>query len=483
MITGDFIGVDFGTTNTAVVFVKKDEYGEQVIPLTDSGYPFASLLAIYSDHVDFGNNVKKYRENISSDCKIISSFKSLLGTEKTIAVNGNTFTAKQIVAKYFECVKQFIQEKHSIEIKEASLSFPVDFTPEARQELREAALAAGITVNNMVSESTAAYLATYNQLKGLSRVMVIDWGGGTLDISILEVENKKVREVSVYGAKIGGDDIDRELAERVHSMLNLKCEDRSKCVQFREMPAEQQAKMICACEKAKIQISELSDNYLLTIRDYGEYGTKTIPISFELFEDIVKPIIRNRVLTVINDAMERAEFSKASIDAVIIAGGSSNLRTFENAILNLFGDEKVILPDNIQFVSAKGAALMPFIGGNFKLNDGIGIVMSDDTVYPIFQKDVDGVGSEIGPYTFSLTEDSYDAHFIFTNSNGRFVYEKINIPTKGFLKERLTVTANITDDQIANIKIHSSAVPDKLKDHTVKIKNLTYHYDLSEFDN
>ena len=98
---------------------------------------------------------------------------------------------------------------------------------------------------------------------------------------------------------------------------------------------------------------------------------------------------------------------------------------------------------------------------------------------PILHKNKDGVGSKSNRFTFSLTEDSPDAHFIITNGDGRIVYDKMNTPTKGFLQERLEVTAEIDKDQIANIKIHNNTVADELKDSKIKIHNLTFYYDLS----
>jgi len=484
-----YIGIDFGTTNTSLVEIFKNKYEEVSRILGDYGnFPFASMLAFYPDNrVAFGNAVKN--QSLLSEienCEIVSSFKSFLGKDKPIFINNMALKPKQIVSIYFECLKKAIKERFNLEIKEASFSFPVDFTPEARQDLRDAAEMAGITVTGMISESTAAYLAVREDVRAFSRVMVIDWGGGTLDVSILETENNKVRELAVYGEQIGGDDIDRALAERIHNLFNLKMmnEKADKCVRFDEMPKKQQDRMITACEGVKIQISEDGSDYMFSIRDYGDYDTQTVTITNEFFEDIVRPVIFKKVLKTIDTAMGYAGLTAAYIDAVIIAGGSSNLRQFRTAIRNLFGEDKVIFPDDAQFISGKGAALVPLMNGKFKLNDNVGIIMSDNTIFPILKKGEDGVGSKKDKYTFSLTEDSPDAHFIITNGDGKIIYDKVNIPTKGFLKERLEVSAYIDDNQVANIEIQSKLVSDELKEKypPIKIKKLTYYYDLSEID-
>ena len=280
------------------------------------------------------------------------------------------------------------------------------------------------------------------------------------------------------GEQIGGDYIDKELAQRIHAKLNLKLENKDEAVAFEEMAPEQKDKLINACEKAKIQISEDGGNYLLTIRNYGIYGTKTLKISVEEFEDILKPIIEKYVVTTIRKVLYRAELSPGSIDAVVAAGGSSSLRMFGLVLENIFGAEKVIRPQDFQFVSAEGAAVTNLIGGDFRLNDDVGILLSDNTVFPILQKEKDGVNSE-KQYTFSLVEDAPDAHFIFTNGNGKNVFDKINVPTKGFLKEHLVVTAQIGFDQIARIKIHSDAMP-KSYLQKLEISGLTYYYELAK---
>lgn len=98
---------------------------------------------------------------------------------------------------------------------EAVFSIPVDFSARARTELLEAAKCIGIKVKGFVSESSAAYISKINDIKAFSKVMVIDFGGGTLDLSILNLKDKKVYEDAVYGIKFGGDDIDKELALRL----------------------------------------------------------------------------------------------------------------------------------------------------------------------------------------------------------------------------------------------------------------------------
>ncbi len=481
MKTGSLISIDFGTSNTSIVSVMRDEHGEKVAILGEDGeFPFASLLAISNENkLFFGNKVRKSRDQLEESCRLVSSFKSLLGTNDCISVNGKEISPTQLTSEYFKCLKRVIQKKFNIDIKEAAFSFPVDFSPEARQDLVNAAEKADIKVRGMVSESTAAYMAVRDKLKGKSRVMVVDWGGGTLDISIIETERNRICESSVYGEKIGGDDIDLALAKRVHALLGDKVEDKSKLCEFDEMPSAERDKMLSAAERAKIQLSEDGEEYPLTIRDYGSYGTKTVFITNEMFTEMIKPIIKDRVLASINTALERAGVSVADIDAVVIAGGSSYLRPYADAMLNLFGESRIVLPEKLQFVSAIGAASALFAEGKFKLSEDVGILMSDDSVYPLLHKDDDGVGSQSAVCSFSLVEDAHEAHIIVANGSGRNIYKRIDVLTKGFLVERLEVSAKIDDTQVAVFTVHNSSVPDQSKDTVFKVNGLTFYYDLT----
>lgn len=481
MKTGSLISIDFGTSNTSIVSVMRDEHGEKVVVLGEEGeFPFASLLAISNENkLFFGNKVRKSRDQLAESCKLVASFKSLLGTDESISVNGKEITPTQLTSEYFRCLKKVVAKKYNIEIKEATFSFPVDFSPEARRDLVEAAAKADIKVVGLVSESTAAYMAVLDKVKGKSRVMVVDWGGGTLDISILETNGSRIREAAVYGEKIGGDDIDYALAGRVHSLLSDKIEDKSKACAFEEMSSAERDKMLSAAERAKIQLSEDGEEYPLTIRDYGDYGTKTIFITNDMFTEMIKPIIKDRVLAAINTAMERAGVSTADIDAVVIAGGSSYLRPYADAMLNLFGEEKLILPEKPQFISAIGAAVAHFAEGQFKLSDDLGIMMSDGTVLPLLKKDKDGVGSKSEKYSFSLVEDSSTAHIVIANGNGRTIYKRMDVPAKGFLMERFEISAEIKDTQVAEITVHNEAAPVEEKDTVCRVNGLTFYYDLT----
>lgn len=480
-----YIGIDFGTTTTAVVCIQDDEYGRKIINLGEEGeYPFSSIVAIPKDSnepLKFGREVRNQRLAIAETHEVYTSMKPYLGKSDSFVVGGKRYYPKDITTAFLQYIKNYIKQKYGIIINDAAFAFPVDFSPEARRDLYEAANNAGITIKAFVNESTAAYMANRDAGRAFSRVMVLDWGGGTFDISILRLTKTSIHELSVWGEHIGGDDIDRELAERVHARIATGI-DNVVGMHFEEMNPEERDQMIMRCEEAKISFSEDGDDYPLTVRNYGVFGTKTEIITEEQFNKMVEPIIRARILKAINDALNEAGgLSPASIDGVIVVGGSSNLRLFDYAITNLFKSAKIIIPNKPQWSTATGAALMQIIGGNFQLSDAVGVILSDDSIYEILPRGF-VTRKAISPITFSLTEDSYDAHFIFTNSTGSTVYAKKSVPTKGFLKEDLVLSAIIGDDQIANISIENKNIGIENRTTVAELKKLTFHYDISALD-
>lgn len=314
------------------------------------------------------------------------------------------------------------------DFNEAIFSIPVDFSARARTELLEAAERVGIKVKGFVSESSSAYISKVNDIKAFSKVMVIDFGGGTLDLSILDLKHNRVFEDAVYGIKFGGDDIDKELALRLMPKVYPN-------VSFEELESHKKDKLMNEIERMKIEFSEY-DDYTMTL---GE-GSRPIDIDYDTFSDIITPLITENVLNSILKIMEKANVSPENIDAVILAGGSSGLRPFADIILSLFGEDKIIFDDEnnkYQWMVAKGAAITSAIDCDFRLGDDICILLSDGETYPVLKKDINKVGDKSEHISFSLTTDSYDAHFIFTDSTGKTVMQQFRLMPKAMLMSSL----------------------------------------------
>lgn len=479
MNTGNYYGIDFGTTNTSVCLYKYERGMRPIIRNygTDGEnlYPFSSCIAVSLKNekdYKFGLEVKKHMGDFSEDLKIVTSIKSMLGTKEQLYVNGEIYDGKKLAFLFLNHVKDTV-EKAGGDLSKAVFSIPVDFSPEARTDLQEAANEAGIEVRGFVSESSAAYISKIRDenTRAFSKVLVIDFGGGTLDLSVLSIRENKVYEDAVYGIKFGGDDIDKELANRLFSKVYP---DNS----FENFDARKKGRFLNKIEQMKIEFSDSDEDYVLT----GVSGAKPYPVSYDWFCKVITPLIKDRVPDAIATVMRKANIGKENIDAVILAGGSSGLRPFENLIMSAFGDTKIIFDDEndaYQWIVAKGAAVTSAVNCDYRLSDDLCVLMSDDTVYPILQKDTK-VGEKFTVISFSTTDDSADAHFIFTDSTGRNTYGIMSVKAKGWIDELFTLTAEIGNDQIARVKITSSSFNGECtrKD----FNKLRFYYDLKDVE-
>ena len=475
MENGAYYGIDFGTTNTSVYLYNYEKgIGKRETGFGTDGkdiQPFSSCIAISKTNQNdfkYGREVKEHINDLAGQYKIITSFKSLLGADDEITVNGTRYSGKRLATMFLNYVKETVQNIRP-DFKNAVFSIPVDFSPEARTDLLEAAKAVGINVKGFVSESSAAYISKVMEIKAYSKVMVIDFGGGTLDLSILDLKQNRVYEDAVYGMKFGGDDIDRELAFRLMPKIYP---DTS----FEELDSRRKDKLMNEIEQMKINFSHY-DDHTITL---GE-GTKPVEIDYDTFSDIITPSITRNVVDAISKIMQKANVSPENIDKIILAGGSSGLRPFAEIINSCFEPEKIIFDDKYQWMVAKGAAITSAVNCEFRLADDICILLSAGETYPVLMKDENKVGDESEHLSFSLTTDATDAHFIFTDSTGKNRYCTFSVKTKGFLNEMLELTVAIGMDQIARVTVTNGHMG---SGYCVKknINKLRFYYDLKDIE-
>lgn len=478
MKNGAYYGIDFGTTNTSV-YLYNYEQGKGAI---EAGYgtdgkdirPFSSCIAISKTEKNvfkFGREVKEKINEFAEDYKIVTSFKSLLGSEEEITVNGERYNGRRLAALFLNYVKNTVRAERP-DFEEAVFSIPVDFSAKARTDLLDAAKSVGIMVKGFVSESSSAYISKVKDIRACSKVMVIDFGGGTLDLSILTLKQNKVYEDAVYGVKFGGDDIDKELALRLMPKVYPG-------VPFEELDSKRKDKLMNEVERMKIEFSSY-DDYTMTLGG----GTRPVDIDYDTFSDIITPLITKNVLDSILKVMEKANVSPENIDAVILAGGSSGLRPFGDIILSLFGEDKIIFDDEnnrYQWMVAKGAAITSAVNCEFRLSDDICILLSDGETYPILRKDINKVGDKSDSVSFSLTTDAFDAHFIFTDSTGKNRYAVVSVNAKGYIDEQFDLSVEIGKDQIARVIIRNSYISDDYRE-VREINKLRFYYDLNDIE-
>lgn len=467
-----YFGIDFGTTNTAVVQILVDEHGTKTINLGEDDMPFSSLVAIHKvdGTILFGRQVKNKRRQLSRDYLVISSFKSKLSQDVEYCVADKRYTPTDITAIFLKAIKEYIYNKMKIDINAATFGIPVDFTPVQRRELLKAAKAAGIKVNKLISESTAAYMQNMDLVKGLSKVAVFDWGGGTLDISILEIRKNELKELAIHGIKLGGDDIDKLLAKKVHAYIACKKDIGD----YDDMPDKDKDEIISRCEKAKIDLSD-EDFTKIRLVDYGMPGVEWHSLEYESFKELIKPCI-DQAIKALYEAIQKAQITVAQLDAIIMTGGSCEMRPIQDILKQLFERKnvKIISPENMQWCVANGAAMIDKLNTGYKLSHSIGVILSDDTFFPIFQKG-HSVFQKIPELRFGVVEETTDAHFIITDEN-KNTLEIVNVPVKGFTSEGICLNAYIDEAMIAHLNLKSTCMS---WGKDVEIHKLNFYYDIS----
>ena len=205
-----YFGIDFGTTNSALVTLKVDERSRIITQKCgdDEERPIPSVVAIDKEgNVFAGREAWRKKMQLRESCEYFSSIKTILDSEKEYEIAGKIWTPVDIAGEVFKHLKSIVKDRVNVDMtdKEAFISIPIGFSANKRSKLRQAAAKAGIKIKSFVSEPTAAFFANYEELKSSSVVAIFDWGGGTLDVSIIRHSNGKIFELAKEGMNVAGD--------------------------------------------------------------------------------------------------------------------------------------------------------------------------------------------------------------------------------------------------------------------------------------
>jgi molecular chaperone DnaK len=454
-----WFGIDFGTTNSAVSSMTGASKANcvQINHGDDLGRPFPSIAAIHkkTGEVITGRDAKERRNELSTEYEYFSSIKTIIASKEKYEVGGKTWTPVDIAAEIFKGLKANI-EKRAHECKEAIVAVPIGFSPKKKANIRKAAKLAGIDVKMFVSEPTAAFCSNYVQLKMFKNVAVFDWGGGTLDVAILKVENGKVFEIATEGMTMAGDDIDRKIAEKMHIKF---CKNKGVSIPFEEMDSIAKDQLIMKSELAKIQLSDGEDLARVAVLKYGELGVARDTIDYDYFSLLVEPEV-NAALACLEKAIKKANLNETNLDCILCVGGSSKLRPFKEKLIDKYGQELVYYPDMVMWDIAKGASIINVTDGGYGLNQDLGVIMSNGEFYPMIQK------GQLLPckekrLNFAIVNDEKVAKFIVTdneNPEQRTFEQFISIDRKGqgFMSEQFEVSCFIDPDLLFRFRVRSS---------------------------
>ena len=354
------IGIDLGTTNSCVAVLEGGE--ATVIANAEGARTTPSVVAFTKAGERLVGTVAK-RQSITNPDRTIISIKRDMGTDKRVAIDDKAYTPQEISAMILQKLKADAESYLGETVSQAVITVPAYFSDAQRQATKDAGKIAGLEVLRIINEPTAAALAYGLDKDNDQKIMVYDLGGGTFDVSILEIGDGVFEVLATSGNnRLGGDDFD----ERIIRYLA----DEFKKEHGVDLTADKMAlqRLKDAAEKAKIELSGImSANINLPFIAADANGPKHLDITLTRakFNELTADLVEKTLVSVKN-ALADSGLSAGEIDKVIMVGGSSRIPAVSEAVKNLIGQEphKGINPDECVAV---GAAIQAgVLGGEVK---------------------------------------------------------------------------------------------------------------------
>ena len=329
------IGIDLGTTNSAVSVM---EGGSPVIiPNSEGNRTTPSVVAFSKDGERLVGETAK-RQAITNPDRTISSIKREMGSDfKTPEIDGKKYSPEEISAMILQKLKSDAEKYLNDTVTNAVITVPAYFTDAQRQATKDAGKIAGLTVDRIINEPTAASLAYgLDKEHDQSKIMVYDLGGGTFDVSILEVGDGVFEVLSTRGNnKLGGDDFDNKLVDYLASEFKKE----SGVDLTKDLTAMQRLKD--AAEKAKKELSSTMTSNVnlpfITAVD-GQPVHLDISITRAKFDELTKDLVE-ATRKPVEDALSDAGLKSADIDKVLLVGGSTRIPAVQELVKNIIGKE------------------------------------------------------------------------------------------------------------------------------------------------
>ena len=378
------VGIDLGTTNSCIAVQEGDQ--TTIIPNNEGARTTPSVVAFTKEGERLVGQLAKRQAIVNSD-RTIMSIKREMGTDYRVEIDGKKYTPQEISAMILQKLKRDAEDYLGETITQAVITVPAYFTDAQRQATKDAGTIAGLEVLRIINEPTAACLAYGENRKEEHKILVFDLGGGTFDVSILDVGEGVFEVLATAGDnRLGGDDWDNRIVEWIVSEfkksdgIDLKA-DSMAMQRLRE-----------AAEKAKIELSNMTETTIsLPFITANQSGPKHLEMKLTRakFEEMTADLL-DRTVVPTKRALSDSGLSASEVDKILLVGGSTRMPMVQKKIVSLLGKEptKGINPDECV---AAGAAIQ----GAILKGDHKDIVLVDVTPLSLGLETLGGVFTKI----------------------------------------------------------------------------------------